>query len=111
MRQLAIFLFFCCSFGWGQHKENELSLRMEKGTDLFRAALIKHFIHPTQLDQQNWQHCLSSIRLLLEKEEEDFVEVRFDQAFKNADAPNYFSPIFVYADGRAYTLPTFKIMQ
>ena len=48
---------------------------MEKGTDLFRTALIKHFIHPTQLDQQNWQHCLSSIRLLLEKEEEDFVEI------------------------------------
>ena len=79
-----------------------------------KERLVSHGFNQTLYTSTSWINKIGNTVCLQYgyclKEEEDFVEVRFDRAFKNADAPNYFSPIFVYADGRAYTLPI-KIMQ
>ncbi len=85
--------------------------RTQQAEELFKSALIKNFIHPDQLDEESWTQCRLSINGLLEKFEEDFVAIRLEKAFKNADATNYFTPIFIYADGREFNLPAFKIMQ
>ena len=51
------------------------------------------------------------IRHLVEKKEEDFVEIRIERAFKRSSETNLFRPVFVYADGQVYPMPAFKIMQ
>ena len=86
-------------------------IRMQKAEMLFRETLIKYFIHPEQLDAQNWVNCQGSIKNLLDKFEEDFVDIRLEKAFKSSPVTYYFTPIFIYADGREFTLPAFKIMQ
>jgi len=85
--------------------------RAQQAEELFKSVLIKNFIHPDQLDEESWTQCRSSINGLLEKFEEDFVAIRLEKAFKNADVTNYFTPIFIYADGREFNLTAFKIMQ
>ena len=86
-------------------------IRMQQAEKMFKNALVKHFIHPNQLEEESWAEYQLYIKNLLEKFEEDFVEIRLEKAFKSSDATNYFSPIFVYADGREFNLPAFKIMQ
>lgn len=89
----------------------EESLRLKQAEAFFKSALIKHFIHPKQLEKKSWIECQSSIKNLVEKFEENFVEIRIEKAFKSADVTNYFNPVFVYEDGREFVLPAFKIMQ
>lgn len=89
----------------------EESLRLKQAEAFFKSALIKHFIHPNQLEQKSWRECQSSIKNLVEKFEDDFIEIRIEKAFNNADVTNYFSAIFIYEDGREFVLSAFKIMQ
>lgn len=103
-------LFCLTGFCFAQHPVND-NLRIQQAEEFFKSALIKHFIHPKQLEEKSWIECQSSIKNLIEKFEEDFVEIRIEKAFKSADVTNYFSPIFIYEDGREFVLPAFKIMQ
>ena len=81
------------------------------GRRTFKSALIQHFIHPNQLEKESWLECQASIENLVNKFEEDFVEIRIEKAFKSSDVTNYFRPIVVFEDGREFFLPAFKIMQ
>ncbi len=105
-------LFLVLSSFWvsGQSKSAPLD-RLEKNTSLFKQSLIRHFIHPEQLDAQNWAQCQASIQHLVQKFEEDFIAVRLEKAFKRSEVTNYFSPVFIYADGREFRLTAFRIMQ
>lgn len=104
-----IILFFCSLLPLNQTNEQEE--RVQKGTQLFRSALIEHFIHPRQLDRQNWRYCEKMIRYLVEKKEEDFIEIRIERAFQRSEDTHVFRPIFIYANGEKYPMPAFRIMQ
>lgn len=106
-----VICFFLCFSLLAFNQIDEDEKRVEKGTQLFRAALIEHFIHPKQLDKHNWKYCVEMIRNLVEKKEEDFVEIRIERAFKRSHETNLFRPVFVYADGQVYPMPAFKIIQ
>lgn len=104
-------LCLCCmAIGFGQDK-TKTSLRLEKAEALFNAALIQHFIHPNQLDTKNWAQCQDSMENLIGKFEEDFIAIRFEKAFRSAEVTNYFTPVFIYADGREFSFPAFNILQ
>lgn len=103
-------LLFITGFCFAQQPEED-SLRLQRAEEFFKSALIKHFIHPNQLEQKSWRECQSSIKNLVEKFEDNFIEIRIEKAFNNADVTNYFSAIFIYEDGREFILPAFKIMQ
>lgn len=106
-----VICFFLCFSLLAFNQIDEDEKRVEKGTQLFRAVLIEHFIHPRQLDKHNWKHCVEMIRNLVEKKEEDFVEIRIERAFKRSSETNLFRPVFIYADRQVYPMPAFKIMQ
>lgn len=112
MKKIFSTLILLCltGFCFGQQPIKE-DIRLQRAEEFFKSALIKHFIHPKQLDKESWVECQSSIKNLVEKFEEDFVEIRIEKAFKSADVTNYFSAIFIYKDGREFVLPAFKIMQ
>ena len=102
---------FCLSgFCYAQQAEKE-NLRIQLAEEFFKTALIQYFIHPKQLEKESWIECQASIENLVNKLEREFVEIRIEKAFKSSDVINYFSPIFVYEDGREFFLPPFKIMQ
>lgn len=108
---LFISLCLCCmAICFGQDK-TRASLRLKKAEALFKAALIQHFIHPNQLEAKQWSQTQRSIENLIETFDEDFIAIRIEKAFKSSEANNYFSPIFVYADGREFRLAAFKILQ
>ena len=105
------FILFCLSgFCLAQQPEKE-NLRLQQAEEFFKSALIQHFIHPKQLEKESWLECQASIENLVNKFEEDFVEIRIEKAFKSSDVTNYFRPIVVFEDGREFFLPAFKIMQ
>ena len=106
----SLILLFITGFCFAQQAEED-SLRLQRAEELFKSALIQHFIHPNQLEKESWLECQASIENLVNKFEEDFVEIRIEKAFNNADVTNYFRPIFIYEDGREFFLPAFKIMQ
>ena len=106
----ALILFCLSGFCRAQQPEKE-NLRQQQAEELFKTALIQYFIHPKQLENESWIECRASIESLVNKFEEDFVEIRIEKAFKSSKVTNYFSPIFVYEDGRGVILPPFKIMQ
>lgn len=103
-------LLFITGFCFAQQAEED-SLRLQQAEEFFKSALIKHFIHPNQLEKESWLECQASIENLVNKFEEDFVEIRIEKAFKSSDVTNYFRPIVVFEDGREFFLPAFKIMQ
>ncbi len=112
MKNLFSFLCLMC-FVVNSFAQNPVihDSRIQQAEEIFKSALIKNFIHPDQLDEESWTQCRTSINGLLEKFEEDFVAIRLEKAFKSSEATNYFTPIFIYADGREFNLPAFKIMQ
>ena len=101
---------FITGFCFAQQPEED-SLRLQQAEEMFKNALIKHFIHPNQLEEKSWKECQSSIKNLVGKFKENFVEIKIEKAFKSAEVTNYFSAIFIYQDGREFVLPAFKIMQ
>ena len=103
-------LFCLTGFCFAQQPVKE-NLRLKKAEEFFKTALIQYFIHPKQLEKESWIECQDYIENLVNKFEGDFVEIRIEKAFKSSDVTNYFSPIFVYEDGREFFLPPFKIMQ
>ena len=108
---ISAFILFCLSgFCFAQQPVKE-NLRLQQVEEFFKTALIQYFIHPKQLEKESWIECQASIENLVNKFEGDFVEIRIEKAFKSSDVTNYFSPIFVYEDGREFFLPPFKIMQ
>ena len=105
-----VYLFLCYTLlSFSLQTNNET--RFERGKALFRSALIEHFIHPAQLDQQNWRLCEKMIRHLIEKRDDDFVHVNIERAFKSSEDTHIFRPVFVYADGQKYHMAAFRIMQ
>lgn len=86
-------------------------LRMQQAEKMFKNTLIQYFIHPDQIEKESWVECRLFIKNLLEKYPEDFIAIKIEQAYKSADVTNYFSPIFIYADGKKFRLPAFKTMQ
>lgn len=107
---LTLVLLSLCEFCFSQSAVKK-DIRMQQAEKMFKNALIKHFIHPNQLEEESWAECQVSIQSLVEKFEEDFLEIKIEKAFKNADVTNYFRPIFIYADGREFSFSAFKIMQ
>lgn len=106
----SLILLFITGFCFAQQPEED-SLRLQRAEEFFKSALIKHFIHPNQLEQKSWRECQSSIKNLVEKFDDDFIEIRIEKAFNSADVTNYFSAILIYEGGREFILPAFKIMQ
>ena len=109
MRPIVFFFFLASLFAFSQPADIEK--RVERGTELFRSTLIEHFIHPDQLDKQNWNLCKDMIRNLVEKREDEFIDIRIERAFLLSENTDVFRPIFIYADGQRYPMPAFKIMQ
>ena len=109
MRPIVFFFFLASLFAFGQ--PTDIEKRVEHSTKLFRSTLIEHFIHPDQLDKRNWKFCEQLIRHLVEKREDDFIDIRIERAFLLSENTDVFRPIFIYADGQRYPMPAFKIMQ
>ena len=109
MRPNIFFFFLTSLFAFSQ--PTDIEKRVERGTELFRSTLIEYFIHPDQLDKRNWKFCEQLIRHLVEKREDDFIDIRIERAFLRSEDTHIFRPIFIYADGQRYPMPAFKIMQ
>ena len=109
MRPIVFFFFLGSLLVFSQ--PTDIEKRVKRGTELLRLTLIEHFIHPNQLDLQNWSLCEETIRYLVDQREDDFIEIYIERAFLRSENTNIFRPIFIYADGKRYPMSPFKIMQ